>query len=104
MAVKHGLCGAHYKERNRAREQTRDNKWLHLYHDTRWSDPVYGLRAQQLKKEPLCRDCLRDGRLSDATIADHIVPHRGNEELFYDPDNLQSLCKLHHDMKTGRGE
>ena len=31
-----------------------------------------------------------------ATIADHIKPHHGNEALFYDPDNLQSLCAQCH--------
>lgn len=32
-----------------------------------------------------------------AVIVDHRVPHRGNEKLFFDYDNTQSLCKLHHD-------
>ncbi|WP_282021681.1 HNH endonuclease signature motif containing protein [Ruegeria faecimaris] len=30
-------------------------------------------------------------------VADHKIPHRGDEALFYDPDNLQSLCPDHHD-------
>lgn len=36
---------------------------------------------------------------SKANVADHIVPHRGNPDLFWDPANLQSLCTLHHDEK-----
>ncbi|WP_327198035.1 HNH endonuclease [Sporanaerobacter acetigenes] len=32
------------------------------------------------------------------TIAvDHIEPHKGNEDLFYDINNLQSLCKSCHE-------
>lgn len=37
-----------------------------------------------------------------ATVVDHIIPHRGNEELFWDEDNWQGLCKRCHDRKTWR--
>jgi 5-methylcytosine-specific restriction enzyme A len=33
---------------------------------------------------------------------DHIIPHRGNWQLFMNPKNLQGLCKRHHSMKTSR--
>ncbi|WP_326537644.1 HNH endonuclease signature motif containing protein, partial [Pseudorhodoferax sp.] len=32
-----------------------------------------------------------------ATIADHIVPHKGDLGRFFDRGNLQSLCKPCHD-------
>jgi 5-methylcytosine-specific restriction enzyme A len=35
-----------------------------------------------------------------AEVVDHIQPHRGDRALMYDPLNLQSLCKQHHDQKT----
>jgi hypothetical protein len=35
---------------------------------------------------------------------DHKIPHRGDETLFFDADNLQSLCKLHHDSSKQREE
>jgi hypothetical protein len=28
-----------------------------------------------------------------ATVLDHIVPHKGNGELFWDPANWQGLCE-----------
>jgi len=28
---------------------------------------------------------------------DHIKPHKGDPTLIYDWDNLQTLCKFHHD-------
>jgi 5-methylcytosine-specific restriction endonuclease McrA len=31
------------------------------------------------------------------TVADHVIPHKGNRALFFDPRNLQTLCKEHHD-------
>jgi 5-methylcytosine-specific restriction enzyme A len=55
------------------------------------------LRELQLQTEPLCRRCLQRERRVQATIADHIRPHRGNPVLFFDPRNLQSLCKPCHD-------
>lgn len=36
----------------------------------------------------------------EATVVDHIVPHCGNQQLFWDTDNWQPLCKKHHDRKT----
>ena len=32
-----------------------------------------------------------------AEITDHVIPHHGDQTLFWDPKNLQSLCKPHHD-------
>ena len=37
-----------------------------------------------------------------ATVADHIIPHKGNLELFWDEGNLQALCKSCHDRKTAK--
>lgn len=67
--------------------------YKHLYNTKRW----YRLRYHQLRKEPLCVFCERLGKVTPATIADHVRPHRGDEALFFDGDNLQSLCKPCHD-------
>lgn len=64
----------------------------------------YRLRWHQLEKEPLCRMCKALGRIVGAEIVDHIVPHRGNQEIFEDPENLQSLCKACHDRHKQRQE
>ena len=49
--------------------------------------------------------CWEDGgRLTAATVADHIKRHEGDEALFWDPSNLQSLCKPHHDTSKRRHE
>lgn len=39
-----------------------------------------------------------------ATVVDHKVRHKGDEAIFYNPDNLQSLCKQHHDSTKQREE
>lgn len=40
--------------------------------------------------------CKHEGRIKAANVCDHIVPHKGDEALFYDPANLQGLCEHHH--------
>lgn len=61
-------------------------------------------RALYLARQPLCVTCLEVNRVTPATVVDHIVPHRGDQVLFWDQDNWQALCKLCHDRKTARGE
>lgn len=58
------------------------------------------LRREQLANEPLCRSCKAQGKIRPATVADHLRPHRGNEALFTDPANLQSLCSRCHNVKS----
>ena len=41
--------------------------------------------------------CADEGRVVAASVCDHVVPHKGNEALFYASDNLSSLCKHCHD-------
>ena len=58
------------------------------------------LRPDQLAKEPWCAECGRIGLRVRATDVDHIVDHKGDPELFFDPGNLQSLCHSCHSRKT----
>ena len=54
------------------------------------------LRRDLFAREPLCRMCKAEGRVTAATVADHIEPHRWDYAKFTDPANLQPLCKPHH--------
>lgn len=66
-------------------------------HKALYNSKAWKLRRRDLlDKEPLCRMCKALGRISMATVADHIKPHRGNLEMFYHGE-LQPLCKLCHD-------
>lgn len=49
---------------------------------------------------PFCVECQKEGKVTLATDVDHIVPHKGNKELFWDMSNWQSLCKRCHGRKT----
>ena len=57
----------------------------------------------QLMIEPLCRFCQQAGRVEPARIADHVVPHRGDWNLFRLGD-LQSLCDHCHNAIKRRIE
>lgn len=46
-----------------------------------------------LRQRPLCAECRRNGALTPATVVDHIIPRRGDMELFRDQKNRQPLCK-----------
>lgn len=61
-------------------------------------------RAQFLKRHPLCSWCAADGKVTRATVVDHITPHRGNTHLFWDANNHAALCKWHHDSTKQRAE
>jgi 5-methylcytosine-specific restriction endonuclease McrA len=67
--------------------------YKHLYNTKQW----WRLRHRQLTEHPLCALCAKLGKVTAATVADHIKPHRGDEQLFFDETNLQSLCKPCHD-------
>ena len=57
------------------------------------------LRRAQLRKCPQCVECGRS-----ANTVDHIQPHRGDRRLFYDPTNLQSMCRTCHNVVKRRDE
>lgn len=43
---------------------------------------------------------MKKGLLVPATDVDHIIPHKGNEDLMWDEENLQALCHACHSRKT----
>ena len=67
-------------------------------YDHRWR-----IRSKHfLQRNPLCVMCEKEGKLTVATIVDHIRPHRGDPVLFNDVRNWQPLCKAHHDRTKQR--
>lgn len=57
-------------------------------------------RAAFLRKHPLCKHCEAHGRVTAASVVDHLVPHRGDPVIFWDSARWVPLCKRHHDQKT----
>ncbi len=44
-------------------------------------------RAAFLARHPLCAACRAQGRVVPATVVDHVMPHRGDQTLFWDEAN-----------------
>ena len=59
-------------------------------------------RAAYLREHPLCAECESDGAITPATVVDHIIPHKGDAGLFWNPANHRALCKRCHDRKTAK--
>ena len=93
-------CGVHEQralEVQRARDRQRGSSTDRGY-DARWRRA----RARFLSEHPLCACPEHRGRddAPVATVVDHIVPHRGDERLFWDEANWQPMAKACHDRKT----
>ena len=74
------------------------SQWSHLYNSRAWRKR----RADLLRHEPLCRYCLRVGRTTEATVADHVEPHKGDPVKFAGP--IQPLCASCHSSVKAREE
>ena len=78
-------------------------------------------RAAYLAKHPHCVMCLAEIGMTDlqpaevvvecarrglseplATVVNHKVAHRGDQRLFWDRSNWESLCRRHHDSDAQR--
>ncbi len=102
IAERGGLCDQHRQQRKaedfkrfKAKRPVQASNSERGYNH-RWNKA----RVVFLAKHPLCRDCERRGLLTPATVVDHIQPHRGDYELFWDSDNWQPLCATCHGRKT----
>lgn len=69
------------------------------YRSTKWQK----LRLVHLKNEPLCQECLRNGRITAAEQVHHKKSFIQNGEinwnLFLDEDNLESICSACHGIE-----
>jgi 5-methylcytosine-specific restriction protein A len=77
--------------------------WRAWYNTTRWRK----LRIAIFKRDLFTCQWPGCGRVEGNTsllIADHRRPHRGDERLFWDEGNLQTLCKPCHDGAKQRAE
>lgn len=71
-----------------------------LYRTALWKQ----LRLAQLAREPLCHMCSETGVVTAANTVDHKKAHKGDLALFYDPENLASLCPSCHSRHKQRIE
>lgn len=97
--------GSAQSQGNRDRARDQSQPWRAWYKTARW---------QKLRRAVLKRDGYRCqatgvalvGRYPDGNspVVDHIIPHRGDEALFWDETNLQAVSKEYHDREKQRLE
>ena len=87
------FCEAHQRQ-SRQRDdalRTREQPWRRWYWTQRWRAKA---RAQ-LRAQPCCAECAKRGMVTVATVCDHVIPHRGDPDLFWQGE-VQSLCATCH--------
>ncbi len=92
-------------EKARLRERDQNVSWRSWYKTARW---------EKLRREILRRDkytcqqtkvlCIGKYPAPNSAVVDHIRPHRGDEQLFFDPANLQCVSKAYHDSEKQKQE
>ena len=94
FASNKGYCDKH---QSRVKQRDRDRGTAHQRgYDAEWKKH----RDQFLLEHPLCVECRRKGYVMPATVVDHIIPHKGDKDLFWNKANWQPLCETHHNVKT----
>lgn len=85
-------------KRGQERDRNARNKLRHLYGTKRWAD----LRLAVFVRDNFT--CQRTGQLcsgaypaDNSPTANHKTPHRGDERLFWDINNLETVTKAVHD-------
>mgnify|MGYP000725314454 CR=1 FL=1 len=68
-----------------------------IYKSSRWVK----LRAHHLRLHPCCVMCEQFNIYEPATVVDHIKEVKDGGDP-WDMSNLQSLCRSHHQTKTGQ--
>ncbi|MFP5078640.1 HNH endonuclease [Rhizobium sp. YIM 134829] len=87
------------QDRNRYRSQS--EPWRRLYNTARWKR----LRIATFTRDLFtCRLCSSVEGDTSKLVCDHVIPHKGDLELFWDETNLQTLCKTCHDREKQRQE
>jgi 5-methylcytosine-specific restriction protein A len=61
-------------------------------------------RRTFLTRHPLCLGCEAVYRVEPAVIVDHVIPHGGDSNRFWDTSHWQGCCKWHHDVVKQRLE
>ena len=92
-------CDKHQKQRARQADEGRETAHQRGY-TSKWrkASKTFLSRAENA----LCVHCKEEGVIMEATVVDHIIPHKKDWKLFWNTSNWQPLCKKHHDRKTAK--
>ena len=70
-----------------------------FYNSYKWRQKSKSFR----KRNPLCDECLKNGRTTPSEMVDHIKPiSKGGDK--WNDNNLRALCNSCHGRKTGKSK
>jgi len=90
-----GYCKKHKREKAAEVDRDRPSSNSRGY-NYKWQKS----RVPFLKAHPLCVYCKTKGIITAARVVDHIVPHKGDMNRFWDKTNWQALCISCHNRKS----
>jgi 5-methylcytosine-specific restriction enzyme A len=95
------LTDARYCDDHAKAAQSQINRWRGSAHQRGYDRRWQAVRVQALRRDKyLCQRCLKDSRVTPATMVDHIIPIVVDPTLRLALDNLQSLDDACHALKT----
>ena len=93
---------AQYRPHKRkSRRSVAARQWHKLYDQQAWRGK-HGASKSFLAANMYCVACEAEGVNRGATVTDHIIPHKGDERLFWDSTNWQPMCGSCHSRKSMR--
>lgn len=92
-------------EQARLRERDVNVTWRKWYKTERWRK----LRLAVLLRDAYtCQQtgiiCMGKYPAGNSAVVDHKLPHRGDEQMFWDMTNLQTVSKAYHDSEKQKQE
>lgn len=88
-------------EKARDRKRATEQPWRKWYNVAEWKT----LRMRVFIRDHFtCQICGRIDGNTSRLIGDHKVPHRGDRSLFFDEENVWTLCKPCHDSEKQKRE
>lgn len=86
------------------RHRPAGQEYKHLYRSKDWHGP-HGIRQRALVRDLYtCQRCCcllvtTDRHHPQAAVVNHKTPHKGDVSLFFDLQNVESVCKADHDKR-----
>ena len=78
------------------------DRWRGSAHSRGYDHDWRKARVIHLQEHPLCWWCQQAGRITAATVVDHIQPIAARPDLRLDPANFRSGCESCHNAHTAR--
>lgn len=89
-------CAEHQQSTAHDYDKARQGEWEHeFYKSAKWRQA----REWKLAAQPLCEDCLAEGRVTPATMVHHVKELRDFPALALEQSNLRSDCDSCHNKK-----